>query len=121
MSDLLVAFTIPGEPLPKGRPRTGKGRVFTPAKTREYEAHVRNTFQSLHPGFVPTEHKYLLVEAEFHRTTRRPADVDNLLKAVTDALNGIAYRDDEQISRFTVARTYGARENARTEVRIHTL
>jgi Holliday junction resolvase RusA-like endonuclease len=31
-------------------------------------------------------------------------DVDNLIKAVTDALNGIAWRDDSQIARLTATK-----------------
>lgn len=45
-------------------------------------------------------------------SARAPAatggDVDNLAKAILDALNTITYRDDRQISRLSVAKEYGA-------------
>lgn len=37
------------------------------------------------------------VYAEFWKAKRGRPDLDNLVKLVTDALNGIAYVDDEQI------------------------
>jgi Holliday junction resolvase RusA-like endonuclease len=38
--------------------------------------------------------------------TKRP-DVDNLAKAVKDALRGIIYRDDAQVGRLVVTKEYG--------------
>ena len=37
------------------------------------------------------------VVVEFWKAKRGRPDLDNLVKLVTDALNGVAYRDDEQI------------------------
>ena len=37
----MTRFTVPGPPVPKGRPRLGKGgHVFTPDQTRAYERKV---------------------------------------------------------------------------------
>ena len=33
-------FVVPGKPVPKGRPRLGKGHVYTPKKTKDYEKKV---------------------------------------------------------------------------------
>lgn len=38
--------------------------------------------------------------------TTKP-DIDNLAKCVLDALNGIAYRDDNQVVRLEVSKFYG--------------
>jgi Holliday junction resolvase RusA-like endonuclease len=38
--------------------------------------------------------------------TSRP-DLDNLIKTVLDALNGIAYTDDKQIVRLGATKAYG--------------
>ena len=35
-------------------------------------------------------------------------DVDNLAKAVLDALNGIIYRDDSQVNKLSVSKLYGS-------------
>ena len=36
-----IRFTIPGNPVPKARPRFANGHAFTPEKTRSYEEMVR--------------------------------------------------------------------------------
>jgi Holliday junction resolvase RusA-like endonuclease len=113
-----LIFVVPGEPLPKGRPRAKAGQQpFTPKATRAAEARVLAAFREQHPGFVPLTGR-LVLSAEFHRTTRRRVDTDNLLKLVTDALNRVAFVDDEQIQTITGTRVYGAGEAARTVVRI---
>ena len=38
--------------------------------------------------------------------TRRLADLDNSNKLSLDALTGIAYQDDSQIAKLTIARAY---------------
>jgi crossover junction endodeoxyribonuclease RusA len=118
--ELLATFTIWGDPLPKGRPRFGKGRAYTPARTRAYETAVVDAFELACPLWEPVI-DHIRVEADFHRATKRRVDVDNLAKSLTDALNGVAYDDDEQIAELSVARSYGAKDNARTEVRLYLL
>ena len=39
------------------------------------------------------------------RPTKKP-DLDNCLKAITDALNGFAYKDDSQIVSIAVSKFY---------------
>jgi len=48
---------------------------------------------------------------------RRRGDLDNILKAALDALNGIAYRDDEQVTRISAER-YEDKESPRIEVSV---
>lgn len=43
-------------------------------------------------------------------------DIDNLEKAVLDALNGVAWHDDSQVVRVVKSKSYGT--EARTTVRI---
>lgn len=112
-----IVLVVPGNPLPKERPKHGKGRTFTPKVTRDAEQRVRAAFWQAHPNHVPLTGD-LRVEVEFHRRTRHWVDTDNLLKLVTDALNGVAYVDDKQISRIEGERFLGAGEYARTVVRI---
>jgi len=60
------------------------------------------------------------------RSARKPAiykttkpDLDKLLRAVLDALTGIAYEDDSQVCECRVAKTFGS--PARLEVQVCTL
>jgi len=48
---------------------------------------------------------------------RRRGDLDNILKATLDALNGIAYRDDEQVCRIEANR-YDDKRSPRVEVSV---
>lgn len=112
------ALRIGGQPLPKERPRAGGGRSFTAKRTRDAEKRVQAAFRTAYPEAAPLTGR-LLVEARFYRRAAHHVDGDNLFKLCTDALNGIAYVDDEQIEKFIVERFYRAGDMARTEVRIY--
>lgn len=112
------ALRIGGEPLPKERPRAAQGRAFTPKRTRDAEKRVLDAFRAAYPDVDPLTGR-LLVDVKFYRRTRRGVDLDNLAKLCLDALNGVAYRDDEQIEKAIAERFYGAGDQARTEVRIY--
>ena len=43
-----MTFTIPGEPVGKGRPRVDRGRAHTPAKTKAYEEKVAWCYKQAH-------------------------------------------------------------------------
>lgn len=118
--DRPIAFLmLAGEPLPKGRPRAKAGQQpFTPPATRAAEKRVREAFVAKYPEWIPLE-GLLTVTGEFFRTTMRAVDVDNLLKLVTDALNGIAWVDDSQIDDLRGIRHLGCGAAlARTVIRI---
>jgi len=56
------------------------------------------------------------ISIRFYFNDKRQRDLDNLMKSVTDALNGIAYKDDSQI---TIAVLAKYKDNIpRTEVEI---
>lgn len=87
----MIAFTVPGNPIPKARARVVDGRAYTPKSTAAWEETVRLHYRGgMHAG-------PLRVTLDFRRADRRRADWDNLAKAVTDALNGVAWNDDSQI------------------------
>ena len=125
MSDQ-VHIIVPGQPVGKGRPRFARGRTYTPARTKQYEQLIADQARAavLDAGWDPTplpvkltilaqfeipkswtqkkKHQALLGEI----TPGRP-DIDNIAKAVLDALNGIAYQDDAQVMQLNVKKVYG--------------
>jgi len=130
-------FTVPGEPVGKGRPRFNRysGKAFTPEKTVNYENLVRLEYQ-MQVKEEPFPEKVmlrLLIKAYFgipksvskkaraqmismeQRPVKKP-DMDNIIKAVADALNHIAYYDDSQIVSTTIEKYYA--EQPRIEVTI---
>lgn len=133
-----VAFLVPGQPQGKGRPRVGKVaghvRMFTPPKTESYEALIalfaHQAMQgrplitgpvtvALQIGFaIPASwSKKKRAQAEqgaIHPTTK--PDVDNVLKAVCDAINGVVWVDDVQVVALAVRKFYGASPGLRVLV-----
>lgn len=100
-----VKFDIPVKPIPKGRPRLGMGKVYTPKRTKAFEDQVRviakAAFNS--KGIKPFDKAVCVYirfcfkskDVGYNYTT--PSDIDNLQKSLFDGLNGIAYKDDKQI------------------------
>lgn len=136
-----IAFTVPGEPQGKGRPRIGKvgafSRMFTPAKTVAYEGLVAMAAQQAMRGAEPLAGPCAIeVEAVFAipasfskrnraaalsgevRPTKKP-DIDNVLKAVADGINGVVWRDDVQAVDVRLLKRYG--ETPAVHVRVAAL
>ena len=132
-----IEFTIPGAPRGKGRPRfarTGKYvRTYTPKDTASYENLITLEFERQCPGaFLEKEVPIRMEVLAYYqipksaskskkesmlrgkmRPTKKP-DSSNVVKAIEDALNGIAYHDDAQIVETIIRRWYG--EVPRVEV-----
>ena len=128
-----VSFTIPMKPTGKGRPRLGaRGRVFTPARTKAYENFIKGCYWEQCDGFYFADRPitlhikaYMPILTKFKKSEKEAAlrgelkpsakpDVDNILKAILDALNEVAYDDDRFIYQLTIERIYS--DNPRTEV-----
>ena len=133
MKKTVVFF--PFEPQPKGRPRFTKfGHAYTPAKTQEYEKQIAEYYSSQTDDFYDTAVKVRLVfnmpipksitkknrELIMTGVTKCTVvkDVDNLAKAVLDAINGLAYTDDRLITKLTVIKKYATENNVGTELEI---
>lgn len=116
-------IVIPGELRGKGRPRFGNGRTFTDTKTTNAEAWVRSCaveqvgqpaldvplsvridYEVAIPKSWPKKKK-AMARAMLLMPSVKP-DVDNVVKLVGDALNGIVWRDDSQIYELHVSRRY---------------
>lgn len=117
------------EPKPKERPRAtvvgGHARIYTPKKTADYEKRIADAWKSLNgiePETGPVSVRMVFgmpipksatkaAKADMENRVTRPTvkpDADNLAKAVLDALNGLAYRDDNQIVDLSVSKYYSS-------------
>lgn len=109
-------ITIPDRAVPKGRPRLGK-HVYTPARTKAWEDQVAWAWRMTHRFSAPyTGRLELILEFNF---AKRPyaADVDNLAKAASDSLEGLAYEDDRQIDHIDAWRRKAERDSVTITVR----
>lgn len=115
-------FSIPINPIAKARPRmTRKGFVYTPPKTRAYEKELKKWMMIHWAPFKKALTIPLMIQLaffikksksckkEFH--TKRP-DIDNLIKAVMDAGNGIIWKDDAQIVGISANKYYAYHANS---------
>jgi Holliday junction resolvase RusA-like endonuclease len=122
--DPAIHIMIPGAPVPLPRSRWFRGGSFNPARDRieQVRAFVRrNTGTATNgPVFDRTHRLYVSIDfflrrpmVDFRGCKRAPGnlklgasflsspangpDVDNLVKFVLDALNGVLYHDDRQV------------------------
>ncbi len=124
---MTVSFTIPGKPEGKGRPRfSTRGKyvqTYTPGKTAAYEELVQLMWRQARSAKL-TGNIWAFISAIFpipKRTTKaqraemetgtvqypHKPDADNIAKIILDALNGIAYDDDGQVTELRVSKYYG--------------
>jgi len=108
-------FEYKGKPYVKARPRTTKkGHTYTPGRTASYEKDVRQQFVSMETGYAQhqglvavnldfTKTGFTLRIADINKAKRNlQGDVDNYSKAILDALNGAAWKDDKQVASLWV-------------------
>ena len=120
-------FTVPGKPRGKGRPRFRRAgnfvSTYTPKETAAYENLVALEYQAVGGKMIegPVEVEVLAIypipksakrqdKEDMLRDEILPSckpDADNVLKAVLDGLNGVAYPDDTHVVRAVIDRGYG--------------
>lgn len=124
-----MQIIIDGVAVPKQRPRLSGRVAYTPKKTRDYEERVRMAFRSSYHEAVPvyqsgvpvrayieiivpipkswSNKKHIAAERGEIVPTSRNGDVDNYAKCILDALNGLMYEDDSQVTTLYVTKKYG--------------
>lgn len=132
----MIKFEILGQPIAKQRPRvTRSGIAYTPSKTVNYETLVKYTYQSLYPkrelilghieanitAVFPVPKSYSKKKtAELlngHNNYDKKPDCDNLAKIILDSLNGLAYKDDSQVTSLHINKEYGTQPKVIVELK----
>lgn len=124
-----MQFIVNGMPQGKSRARTvrnkytGKVHSFTPEKTQNYEDLIRWAYKEAGGKYFGEQAlriditAYFPMPQSFSKTKRQQAftgalkptkkpDCDNILKVVLDALNGVAYHDDKQVTGVSCNKLY---------------
>ena len=135
-----MRFIVPGIPVPKGRPRlttiNGSARAYTPKKTKDYESIVAMSATDAMQGAEPMDKPlmahiniYLPIPASWSKKKRELAlsydvihtkkpDVDNVLKAILDGMNGIVFVDDARVVGMYVFKHYSDTPRVDVEIEI---
>ena len=131
-----MKIIIYGEPVAKARPKFSKYGVYTQSKTKKAEEAIKWAWKSQSKQYFQkeplritmdfykappknTSKKNLeLMERKKKRPLTRP-DIDNYEKLVLDALNNLAYEDDNQICE-SISRKYYS-QKPRTEIEIEAI
>lgn len=135
----MITFTVPGQPVGKGRPRIGRvgahARMFTPEKTVNYESLVKHAAHMAIAGGLPllgavsvlmdirlqipaswsAKKQARAAEGLEHPTTK--PDIDNIEKAIFDACNGVVWRDDVQVVEVAKRKRYSMTPGVTVSIR----
>ena len=126
-----IFFTVP-QVSGKGRPRFARQgtfvKTYTDAKTLTYEKSIQTYAKQamgstspligavaayLHigipipPSYSKTRQKACIEGLE--RPTKKP-DIDNIVKAILDGMNGVVYLDDKQVVDLHLTKVYSSKE-----------
>lgn len=135
----MLDFIVYGAPQGKGRARVGRigsnVRMFTPAKTLAYEGLIAHCGAAAMDGRAllegPVELRLLIdvaIPASWSKKKQAQAmagellpttkpDVDNIVKAIGDGLNGVVWRDDSQVSDVIARKRYAEKPQVRVQIR----
>lgn len=130
-----VMFHVPGKPQGKARARTfynknvGHSTSYTPENDLLYENFIKSQYLSsceeiffergtpvalsIVARFLPPQSKSKKVKQQMLEGKILPLkkpDMDNIVKVVADALNGVAYHDDTQIACVKAKKVYSSIE-----------
>lgn len=132
-----IRFEVPGEPRGKGRPRFHRdGHTYTDSETKAYERKIVAYYRKALGAFswpqgatvavevtavypIPkraTKAALALMQSGKLLPTRKP-DIDNVLKIVLDALNGVAWKDDSCVVELIGRKVYGPEPGIAVEMK----
>ncbi len=126
-------FIIPGKPQGKARPRVTRNGTYTPQRTKDYQNRIKQAYNgeylpekpliativcyySIAKNTSKAKHR-LMLEGKLFPLVR--PDIDNVAKVILDALNGVAYKDDNLIVQLQIKKKYS--DDPRVEVEIGVL
>jgi Holliday junction resolvase RusA-like endonuclease len=121
----MIDLVIHGKPVGKARPRFSrrgnKVVTFTPRETQIYEQNIKSLAQVAMLGKNMLEGPVkVTIKAYFSHKKKtgwhvsRP-DLDNVVKAILDGLNGVVFADDASVAQLVASKEYG---DERVEVQI---
>lgn len=133
-----MRFEVIGKVKGKGRPRfSTRGKyvtTYTPESTVTYENWIKTCFLNQCKGYKPflgavklTVYAYFKIPKSYTKKRKQflletkknythKSDIDNIIKCVGDALNGVAFKDDAQITEINAIKEYGEEDKLVVEI-----
>ena len=114
----VVSFEVPGQPVPWQRTRGAGKRRFSSkeqvAYQRDVKSHARYAMLRRPPAMGP-----LPIHVEVYTEDRRVRDLDNVVKQISDSLNGIVWIDDAQVVSIQASKQCVTKGAGGVEVWVH--
>lgn len=117
----MISIEIEGRPIPKARPRFARYRCYDPQMPLKESVcwQIKNQFDAkpLEGPLTLNLQFELPIPKSYSKKKReqiylgdvkhdKKPDLDNLVKFVTDCMNGLVYRDDSQIAAIYCTKNY---------------
>lgn len=109
-------FHINAKPVPLLRPRISDNRMYSPKKVTDHKELIKRDYRITHKnapvltGALKIEITFYIPKPKSAKKRKFPAvkpDLDNYVKLVLDALNGLCYVDDGQVVEIHASKNYG--------------
>ena len=119
---------IKARPYPAPRPRVTRRGTYNKKEYSDFKDVVRLAYVAKHEGYPTTEPIAMKIDffyqipkswskkkkAAVGWHTSKP-DVDNIVKSILDALNGVAFKDDSQVCFVQARKQYASQNGIRIE------
>ena len=116
-----MKFKIESDPIPLARARFGKKGFYLPARSRQYRELIQAAVQAQLPeNFTPFKDEIILRLKVYRKCkidSRRFGDLDNHIKAVSDAVQNILFDDDAQVVTIEAGKFYSDRPRLEFEIK----
>ena len=131
----IVNDTIVGKQRPRFVRRGNFVSTYTPKKTQSFEDSVAEAYRFNYPAGMSFPDEALEIRMEFifkmpsswskkkqqemlWKPCKKKPDIDNCMKSIMDALNGVAYTDDSQITDVgKITKCWGFEESVAVEIK----
>lgn len=118
-----MTFEVLADPIPLSRPRFSKGRAYLPERSRKYREAVQSVARQVLTSQDFSFKEEISCQLKFYRrfkpTSRRFGDLDNLVKAVLDSLQGLLFDDDAAVTKITAEKLQDI-QSPRVEITLET-
>jgi Holliday junction resolvase RusA-like endonuclease len=99
MGKIIASFSVDGRPIPCPRPRVVKGHAYNPPNYDAWRTECALVARGAMLGDEPVDCDVLLF-LSVRLEDGRHGDLDNYIKAVNDAIEGVVFVNDKQVKRI---------------------